>query len=82
MQWLYEMYKCYCSIKYIFSFQNANYYSYLFRTFLFNVLNLLLKERHGIAKLKIYYSVFINKLSLESSGRVNIGGTLASMFGI
>jgi len=65
-----------------FSFQNANYNLYLFRTFLFSVLNLLLKERHRIAKLKIYYSVFINKLSLESSGRINIGGTLASMFGI
>lgn len=65
-----------------FSFQRANYISYLFRTFLSSVLNLLLKERRRIAKLKVYYSVFINKLSLESSGRINTGGTLASMFGI
>lgn len=65
-----------------FSFQKAIYNSYLFRTFLSSALNLLLKERRRIAKLKVYYSVFINKLSLESSGRINIGGTLASMFGI
>lgn len=39
-------------------------------------------KKDTVAKLKIYYSVFINKLSLESSGRINIGGTLASMFGI
>lgn len=74
------MYKCYCSIKYIFHSKRQiiiNIYSGLS-----SALNLLLKERRRIAKLKVYYSVFINKLSLESSGRINIGGTLASMFGI